>query len=99
MNNKLHLYLFLFSLIFCVNGTALAYCSDPSPPYSKPTKPSAPYCVNEYNNTHTCDDWQINSYNSELENYRNDVNRYIRELQSYVEDASDYAQCEINNLE
>ena len=38
---------------------------------SKPTKPSVPYCVNEWSNTHTfCDDWTINSYNRDVENYR-----------------------------
>ena len=24
---------------------------------TKPTKPMVPFCVNEYSNTHTCDDW------------------------------------------
>tara|TARA_B100001027_G_scaffold192960_1_gene148019 strand:+ start:168 stop:416 length:249 start_codon:yes stop_codon:yes gene_type:complete len=74
--------------------------------WSKPTKPSVPYCVNEWSNTHTCDDWTINSYNRDVENYRYEVESYQRELQYYVDeaqrflnDAYDYANCEIRNLD
>ena len=88
-----------------------AWCSEPMAPdapstYSKPSKPSVPYCVNEWNNTHTCDDWIINSYNSDLESYRYEVDAYQRSLQNYVGDAEyfaseayDYANCEIRSLE
>jgi hypothetical protein len=76
-----------------------AFCSEPSAPYWKPSKPSVPYCVNEYANTHTCDDWVIESYYSDLDSYRYEVQRYINELQQYVSNASDYANCEISNLD
>jgi hypothetical protein len=97
---------------FFVSASANAfYCSEPSPPgrYSKPTQPtppSVPYCVNEYSNTHTCDDWQIDSYNREIENYNwqlkmysSEVDAYIRKLESYVDDAIEYANCEIKSLD
>ena len=88
----------------------LAYCSEPMAPsapstYSIPSKPSVPFCVNEFSNTHTCDDWEIDSYNSDLERYRYEVDDYQRSLQSFVNDAGDfaresldYANCEIRNL-
>ncbi len=87
-----------------------AWCSEPSAPaapstWNKPSKPSVPYCVNEWNNTHTCDDWTINSYNSDLDRYRYEVDAYQRSLQNYVNDARsfaseayNYANCEIRNL-
>jgi hypothetical protein len=90
---------------------ALAGCSEPRAPsapstYSKPSKPSVPFCVNEFSNTHTCDDWTINSYNSDLDRYRDEVDDYQSSLQSFVNDsggfareALDYANCEIRNLD
>ena len=90
---------------------AYAYCSEPSVPSSwskptKPMKPSVPFCVNEYNNTHTCDDWTINSYNndvnsynSQLQSYNYEIDDYVRKLQNYVNDAQDYANCEIRSLD
>ena len=94
-----------------LTSKAFSWCSEPMAPsvpssWSKPTKPSVPYCVNEWSNTHTCDDWTINSYNRDVENYRYEVESYQRELQYYVDeaqrflnDAYDYANCEIRNLD
>ena len=76
-----------------------AYCSQPSAPYSKPSKPTVPFCVNEWSNTHTCDDFTIQNYNNNLESYRYEVQNYVRELQRYVDNAVAYANCEIDNLE
>lgn len=84
-----------------------AYCSEPSPPsrYSKPDKPeppSRPYCAA----TQSCSEWQVRSYNSELEQYRSDlreyesdVEDYVRKLKAYVDDAVEYAKCEIRDLD
>jgi len=98
-------------IIFLIIPTKVfAWCSEPMAPsapssWSKPTKPSVPFCVNEWNNTHTCDDWTITSYNNDLQNYSYDVENYQRELQYYVDeaqrfvnDAYEYANCEIRNL-
>ena len=88
-----------------------AWCSEPMAPsapsnWNKPSKPSVPFCVNEWNNTHTCDDWTISSYNSDLQRYRYELEDYQRELQNYVNDAQyfanealNYANCEIRNLD
>ena len=96
---------------FFLTSKAFSWCSEPMAPsvpssWSKPTKPSVPYCVNEWSNTHTCDDWTINSYNRDVENYRYEAESYQRELQYYVDeaqrflnDAYDYANCEIRNLD
>ena len=58
-----------------------------------------PYCVNEYTNTHTCSDWELDNYYSELESYNYDVQSYIRQLNEYIDEAVEYAQCEVNSLE
>lgn len=97
-------------LVTLFQGHAMAYCSAPSGPeppssYSKPSKPTKPYCINEYDNTHTCDDWQIQSYKSEIDQYNYDVDEYIRKLKSYLSEvdsfsseAVSYAKCEANSL-
>jgi len=97
-------------LILMFPANAFSFCSDPlapSPPsnWNKPSKPSVPFCVNEFTNTHTCDDWEISNYNNEIENYRRDLEDYQRELQDYVDqanrfanDAYRYAECEINSI-
>ena len=92
--------IFIFFLIFFGSKNAHSYCFEPSAPssFSKPTKPSAPYCVNEYSRTHTCDDWEINSYNNDIEQYNYDVENYISKLNNYVQDAQEYARCEARSL-
>jgi alpha-L-fucosidase len=85
------------------------YCSEPRAPdfyEHKPEPPSVPFCVNQYSNTNDCDEWTINSYNSDVEAYNSDlqryqdsVERYVDELNSYLEEARRYAQCEIDALD
>jgi hypothetical protein len=89
---------------------AKAYCSEPQSPsapggYYKPSKPSKPFCINEYSGTHTCDNWTIQSYNSSIDQYNSEVEDYIRKLNHYLSDvdtfsseAMAYAKCEINDL-
>ena len=74
------------------------FCYEPSPPWSKPSKPIVPWCVNEWTNTHTCSEWEINSYNNEIQNYNYDVQNYVYDLQNYLYEAEDYVNCEINSL-
>jgi len=76
-----------------------AFCSEPSKPWSKPSKPSVPFCVNEWAKTHTCDDWEINSYNSAIQDYNRQVEAYIEALRRYVDEAVEYANCEIGSLD
>jgi len=93
---KLFMYVFVF---FLIPTTVYSWCSEPLPPYYKPSKPLVPWCVNEWSNTHTCDDWEIDSYNDSIRNYNYEVDSYIMDLQNYVDSAHDYANCEINSLD
>ena len=89
----------LLLLLFLIPNLVMGYCSSPSVPYGgAPSKPSAPYCVNEWNNTHTCDDWTIDSYQKDLRSYQYEVERFIDDLQDYLRDAQDYVNCEIRSL-
>jgi hypothetical protein len=90
---------------------AAGYCSAPSAPSSfykpdKPRKPALPYCANEYSRTNTCKQYEIDSYNSEIDlynarlrSYQNDVEEYIGKLKSYLESATKYAKCEVESLD
>ena len=89
--------LLLMSLAFATN--AVAFCSEPSAPWGKPSKPMVPYCVNEYTNTHTCSDWEIDNYYSDLESYNDEVQSYIRQLNDYIDEAVEYAKCEVKSLD
>ena len=101
---------FLITLVVAVlvSSPAFAYCFEPSVPRffgSKPDVPREPFCINKFSNTHTCDEWEINSYNRDVESYNRDldtyrsaVNAYVRELDNYIDEAVEYAQCEVRNL-
>ena len=89
---------FYFILFLFVPQILLSFCYEPSPPWSKPSKPMVPWCVDEWTNTHTCNDWEIDNYNYEVQNYNYDVQNYIYELQNYLYEAEDYVNCEINSL-
>ena len=82
------------------------YAPDPPSSYQKPTKPSIPWCVDEYSRTHTCDDWEIDSYNNDLQKYRYEIDDYVNQLETFVAEAQafysssiDYANCEIKSLD
>jgi hypothetical protein len=87
----------VFLLLTVVQSAA--YCSEPSAPYSKPIKPTVPYCVDRYAKTHTCDSWEIDSYNSAISSFNYDYDRYVRALKTYLDEAVEYAQCELKKLE
>jgi len=82
---------FYFILFLCVPQILMSFCYEPSPPWSKPSKPMVPWCVDEWTNTHTCSDWEIDNYNYEVQNY-------IYDLQNYLYESEDYVNCEINSL-
>lgn len=98
-------------MVLLLPALVSAYCSSPSAPdppgtYERPDKPSVPYCINTFSNTHTCSQWEIDSYKSALQQYKYDVEDYIRKLQNYVDEANDfvneavdYANCEIRNID
>ena len=89
-------FLGIIVVSFFYHTLVYGFCYAPTPPSNwnkpiKPMKPSVPFCINEWNNTHTCDEWTINSYNSDvdyynsqLQNYKYEVDNYIRELQNFA---------------
>jgi hypothetical protein len=88
----------LYVLIILIFPGAGYSCYEPSAPYFSASEPSVPWCVNEWENTHTCSDWEIDSYYQSIRNYNYEVENYVNELQNYVDDAVLYAQCEMNNI-
>lgn len=89
-------------------ASAGVYCSEPRTPTfyeRKPTKPTAPYCVNEYARTHSCSEVEISRYNREIDVYNAQLESYMRRARSYISELNDflkkareYAQCESDNL-
>ena len=87
-------------IFFTSSSFALAFCVEPTGGFIEtPVKPSVPWCVNEWDNTHTCDDWVISNYYDELSNYQAEVEYFITRLNSYVDEAVEYAQCRAAELE
>ena len=105
----------LFSLFALFGGMLLmpeqshAYCSEPSFYKSAPdapgsySKPNVPYCLStySYSGTHTCDDWEINSYLDEvrdyvgkLRDYADEANNFANTAIRFANEAVDYANCE-----
>lgn len=66
---------------------AMPYCWEPSFNEDEPDppgtyrRPSVPYCLRDYkwSRRHTCDSWEIDRYQREVEDYIDDVNTYIGE--------------------
>ena len=86
------------ALLLLIPSISFSFCYEPSPPWSKPSKPTVPWCVNEWDNTHTRSDWEIDSYYNDVDNYNYEVRSYVNDLQNYLYEAEDYVNCEINNL-
>jgi hypothetical protein len=73
-------------------------CVAPTAPIMYSRKPIVPYCVNEITHTHTCDEFTVSQYNSELEAYNRAANRFIQDFNMYVQDVNEYVSCVRNNL-
>ena len=86
------------ALLLLIPSISFSFCYEPSPPWSKPSKPTVPWCVNGWDNTHTFSDWEIDSYYNDVDNYNYEVRSYVNDLQNYLYEAEDYVNCEINNL-
>ena len=97
---KIRLILTFFIALGLSTGFANAWCNEPSASFlSTPSKPDVPFCINTFNNTHTCSDWEIDSYYDDIEDYNDDVEDFVSELNDYVDEAVEYAQCRMNELE
>jgi hypothetical protein len=88
-----------FAIASGYSNVATAFCMEPSAPGFRPEKPSVPWCVDEYAGTHTCDEWEIDSYYAEISSYNSEVSDYVSQLNAYIDEAVAYAQCEVANLE
>jgi hypothetical protein len=98
-DTKKNLLLLGICFSFLLPIKAYSFCFEPSNPgYFNMSKPTTPYCVNEWNNTHTCEQWVIENYYNELSNYNSSVDNYINDLNEYVRDANSYAECLVNRL-
>ena len=109
--NATQMFLGLLAALLLSPNIAFAFCSEPNAPdapstFSRPDKPTIPFCVNTLDNTHTCEDWEIDSYNRDLRNYRDEVNDYVQDLRDYIDEAEDYysevvayTKCEVNDIE
>lgn len=94
-----------------LGSTAYAYCTPPSPPSElskpeKPTPPEAPFCINTLAHTSSCDAFETEEYNSDvddyneaLQQYKSSVADFIKTLQEYADAALEYAKCEVNSLD
>ena len=86
---------------------AQAFCSEPSFYESPPSvpfggPPDTPYCMTgfSYSRTHTCDEWEVRNYISEVESYIDDLNNYVAEYLEFANSAASayetalaYAEC------
>jgi hypothetical protein len=94
-------------------ATAAARCSEPSiygsPPEAPRSyhKPDVPYCLSSfsYSGTHTCEDWELDSYKREVSDYIDKLNDYLREASDfarqvnvYVSEVESYAKCEADEV-
>ncbi|SEQ78210.1 hypothetical protein SAMN05216548_107210 [Faunimonas pinastri] len=94
---------------FLMSAPAWGYCSEPSFSSSAPnapsssSRPSVPYCLEEYRITGrpTCQSWEIDSYKSELRDYIEKLQRYAnesidfaKEAISFAKNAQAYSKCE-----
>lgn len=88
-------------------------CSEPSFYGTAPDgpssyeKPDVPYCLQDYrwSGRHTCDEWELNSYQREVDDYVRKLNDYIREANTFAEEAiahaesaADYARCQAREV-
>ncbi|MEO6015139.1 MAG: hypothetical protein ABIQ30_16340 [Devosia sp.] len=108
---KLPVATMLFSFLFA--PSAYAYCSQPSFYSSPPTppgsyeRPDVPYCLSAYAYTqkHTCDQWELDSYFDDVDDYveklktfYNEVADYANSAKRYSDDSYDFAKCEIDEV-
>lgn len=70
-------------------------------------RPDVPYCLSSYSysGTHTCDNWEIESYFSEVDDYVNSLQAYLDEFNEYTrkvsrlaQEAEAYAICEAEEV-
>jgi len=68
---------------------AFGYCSQPQAPTVFVRKPSKPYCATD----RSCEQWEVDSYKSEVDRYFRSLKAYLAEVDTYSEEAYAYAKC------
>lgn len=92
---------------------AAAFCFEPSFHEIAPdapgsfARPDVPYCLQEFSwsGRHTCDDWELDSYRNDVEDYVDKLNDYLREAVDFAnaatrfaQDAEAYVRCEADEV-
>ena len=104
----------LLVILILVIPTAHAYCFEPAsirlhPPDlpSSYQRPDVPFCLSNYSwqGTHDCDDWEIDSYFDDVNNYIRLLNDYVQEAESFankallfMQETAEYAACEAEQV-
>lgn len=99
--------------LVAVSSEASAYCSEPTFWGQMPTppgsyeRPRVPYCLTTYrfSNTHTCSQWELDSYFDDVDDHAEDMQAYYdevlafaRRVSRHVDEAFAYAECEVNEV-
>ena len=72
------------------DAVMMRYCSAPvAPSIGFVSKPSKPYCAA----TRSCEDWQVRSYQNDVEDYFRKLKRYANDVESFYSDAGSYVKC------
>ncbi|MDR7029824.1 hypothetical protein [Rhizobium rosettiformans] len=103
----------LFVIFASASSNAWAYCYEPSESFSPPegpssySKPSVPYCLSSYrfSGEHTCEQWEIDSYQRDVEEYVDKLQVYMneaaevaRQAATFAEEVETYARCEAEEV-
>ena len=65
------------------------FCLEPRAPSLFASRPSKPYCAI----SRSCEQWQVDSYNSEVNRYFDALKNYLVDVDSYRKKAYEYAEC------
>lgn len=103
----------LAAIFVSASSQTWAYCYEPSVHFSPPdgpasySRPSVPYCLNSYrfSGEHTCDQWEIDSYQRAVDEYVDQLQEYMNEAAevakkavSFAEEVEEYARCEAEEV-
>jgi hypothetical protein len=82
-------------------GPAAAYCQGPFAPRAPYRSLTLPACLAGYerSGTHTCSDWEIDTYINAVNAYVEDLNAYVREADAYADAVYNYAKCEADEAQ
>ena len=71
------------------SSAAAAFCFAPNAPMIFVTKPTKPFCATD----RSCEDWQVRSYQNDVDRYFDKLKQYLRDVENYRTEAYEYAKC------